>query len=363
MENNESHFKRFAKKFSTVVRMEKQWFVACLSDELAKKPVSRTIFDIPLVLFRNHVGHACALLDRCPHRNVPLSLGQINISGNLRCPYHGWEFNGEGTCERIPCRIQHEPSSERASSVPAFKTIEQQGFIWVYFDLSWTGAEDPKQKPHWFQYRDNNSYSTVTQAVDTEATLYSTIENALDVPHTAFLHRGLFRHESKKNIIRAKVRRTSDRVEAQYLDEPRPSGIIARILSPSGGTVTHFDRFILPSIAQVEYKIGEENHIFVDSAMTPTHDFRTRIYSVVSFRSRIPHAMIEPFIKPLALRLFEQDARILKAQTSNLRTFGGEQFVSTEIDVLGKHILRLLKSAARGELHGSTEEREVVLVV
>ena len=37
----------------------------------------------------------------------------------------------------------------------------------------------------------------------------------------------------------------SDRVEAEYLGEPRPEGLAARILSPSGGTVVHFDRFFL----------------------------------------------------------------------------------------------------------------------
>jgi hypothetical protein len=40
---------------------------------------------------------------------------------------------------------------------------------------------------------------------------------------------------------------------------------------------------------------------------------------------------------------------MLKAQTDNLRRFGGEQYVSTEIDVLGPHIWRLLRQAERGE--------------
>jgi len=221
----------------------------------------------------------------------------------------------------------------------------------------------PSSVPHRFATMGHRDYTTVVQSVVAPGTMYSTIENALDVPHTAFLHRGLFRAESRGLTITAKVRRTSDRVEAEYVGEPRPPGLIGRILSPSGGTVTHFDRFILPSIAQVEYSIGAENHILVDSVMTPVSDFVTRIYAVVSFRTRVPHFLVRPFVKPLALRVFQQDAFILAKQTETIRAFGGEQFASTEIDVLGRHIWRLLKQAERGDEHGGEESAEVELVV
>ena len=39
---------------------------------------------------------------------------------------------------------------------------------------------------------------------------------------------------------------------------------------------------------------------------------------------------------------------MLKAQSETVKRFGGELYVSTEIDVLGPHILRLLRKAERG---------------
>jgi len=60
--------------------------------------------------------------------------------------------------------------------------------------------------------------------------------------------------------------------------------------------------------------------------------------------------------------VFKQDAFILEHQTRLIRDFGGEQFVSTDIDVLGRHIWRLLKQAERGDA-GSDEDGEVKLVV
>jgi phenylpropionate dioxygenase-like ring-hydroxylating dioxygenase large terminal subunit len=345
---------------ASVVHLPGHWFIAATSRELGSKPLATTLFGTPIVLFRGEGDRAGALLDRCPHRNVPLSLGQVS-DGTLQCAYHGWRFATDGACTFIPSLTG--PSSAKARNAHALPTIEQQGFVWVYTRASQGDLEPQSTKPHHFAHLGDRRYTTVTQVVEAEGTLYSTIENALDVPHTAFLHRGLFRSASRGLTIEAKVRRTSDRAEAQYLGEPRPPGILARILSPSGGVVTHFDRFIMPSIAQVEYSIGTENHIVVDSVMTPLSDFRTRIYAVVSFRTRLPAFLIRPFVKPLALRVFKQDAFILKKQTETIHAFGGEQFASTEIDVLGKHIWRLLKAAERGDTSGGDESDAVSLVV
>ncbi len=347
---------------ASVVRLPGHWFIAATSRELGRGPLATMLFGTPIVLFRDREGKAGALLDRCPHRNVPLSLGAVEADGTLSCAYHGWRFDVRGACTQIPSLVG--PPTAKACRAHALATVEQQGFVWVCSTPSQDDAPtSPSTPPHRFAFMGKRGYSTVVQTVVADGTMYSTIENALDVPHTAFLHRGLFRSESRGIAITAKVHRTSDRVAAEYVGEPRPPGLIGRILSPSGGIVTHFDRFLLPSIAQVEYSIGTENHILVDSVMTPVSDFRTRIYAVVSFRTRLPHFLVRPFVKPLALKVFRQDALILAKQTETIQAFGGEQFASTEIDVLGRHIWRLLRQAERGDPHGGDETLEVKLVV
>ncbi len=341
---------------ASVVRLPRQWFVVCTSRELGRRPVSRELQGVPLVLFRDERGAPHALLDRCPHRNVPLSMGEVSSDGTLECPYHGWRFDGGGACRHVPSLVG-DPSA-KARNAPAYATVEQDGFVWV-----WSLADDaPTTTPHRFALVDARGYTTVRQVVEARSTMYSALENGLDVPHTAFLHRGLFRSKSRGITITARVTRSADRVEAEYVGEPRPTGLIARILSPSGGVVTHFDRFILPSIAQVEYRIGTENHFLVDSVMTPVSDYVTRIFAVVSFRSRLPGWLIKPFVKPLALKVFQQDAVVLARQTDTIQRFGGEQFASTDVDVLGKHIWRLMRAAERGAAV-SDERGEVPLVV
>ena len=51
----------------------RSWQMAALSRELRGRPLARTVADTPLVLFRDQAGQAAALIDRCPHRNYPLS--------------------------------------------------------------------------------------------------------------------------------------------------------------------------------------------------------------------------------------------------------------------------------------------------
>ncbi|CAJ1330779.1 unnamed protein product, partial [Effrenium voratum] len=43
------------------------------------------------------------MADACAHRLAPLSEGRIEPkTGCLQCAYHGWEFNSQGNCQRIP---------------------------------------------------------------------------------------------------------------------------------------------------------------------------------------------------------------------------------------------------------------------
>jgi len=327
----------------SVAKLRRFWYVACRSEDLGHKPLARTIVGVPLVLFRSGAGTASALLDRYPHRNVPLSLGRVVNGERLECAYHGWQFGGDGRCSAIPGLLEAEVRERR---VPAAAVRERDGLVWVFPELDEAPDHEPFALP-----QTGSDYARVVREVETDATLHATLENALDVPHTAFLHRGLFRG-GKRNEITVTVRRTADRVEAQYDGEPRPSGVVGRVLSPGGGTVEHWDRFILPSIAQVEYRLGKDVHFLVTSLCTPVSDFHTRMIAVAEFHTRFPSRAVRRLLEPFALKIFGQDAVMLRAQAENIRRFGGEQYTSTELDFLGPHIWRLLKQAEQGERGG-----------
>jgi len=228
--------------------------------------------------------------------------------------------------------------------VTAWSVIEQQGLIWVYADA---GSVPPKP-PHFFPLVETDEYHTVHDIVQAQGSLHAVAENALDVPHTAFLHGGLFRQDKERHPIEVVVTRTSSQVQAQYIGEDSPKGLVGRILAPQGGEVEHYDRFLLPGILQVEYRLGEKSHLLISGCLTPIDDFETRLFAVVTFKLPIPAWLVKPVVRPLAHFIFRQDARILQAQSRTIKTFGGEQYAHTEIDALGPHIKRLLRSAERG---------------
>ena len=333
----------FTKGRTSVAHIPDDWYIACRSAELRRVPLPVTLLEIPLVLFRTAAGNAAALLDRCPHRNVPLSLGTVR-GDLLECSYHGWCFDESGVCRIVPgLRSDNE---ERGRRVQQYPVRESDGFVWVYA----TPDVTPTRLPFTFPHVGDRRYKTICKEFRVAGSIHAVAENALDVPHTAFLHGGLFRPTGgSANEIEVILRRFHDRVEAEYIGEPRPSGAAGLILAPKGGTVVHFDRFILPSVAQVEYRLGERTHFCVTSFLTPVEDLVTRLFAVVSFRLPFPGWMVSPFVKPLIMYIFRQDARILDHQAETIMRFGGEQFVTTEIDVLGPHIQRLLRQAERGE--------------
>ena len=110
---------------------------------------------------------------------------------------------------------------------------------------------------------------------DLDATLHAALENTLDVPHTAFLHKGIFRGKRLKELTA--VRRDFDGgVEVEFLGEPVGLGPI------QGGplakkTFQHWDRFLMPHVAQVEYRVDDWLEIFnnvIHLPMSPTRDAR-----------------------------------------------------------------------------------------
>ena len=78
------------------------WYMAAWADEVVpRQPFARTLLEQPVLLYRDAAGIARALLDRCPHRFVPLSRGRI-AGDVVTCAYHGLGFGPTGACVANP---------------------------------------------------------------------------------------------------------------------------------------------------------------------------------------------------------------------------------------------------------------------
>lgn len=326
----------------SVAHVPDAWYVACRSGELGG-PRAATVLGTPLALYRDGSGAPGALLDRCPHRNVRLSLGAVDDAGHLACAYHGWRFDRGGACREVPGLTGDGGADARGRSVPAFATREQDGFVWVWGRPGAEPAGDPLRVPH----VDDPDYVVIHRDYLFDCTLHAALENALDVPHTAFVHRGDFRGKGARHEVRAVRRRIPGGLEVEYLGEPPLAG---ESHDARGRPVVqqHWDRFFLPSIAQVEYRTGDERHLITTVLHTPVSDFETRAWFVSCWRTPEGGEAVRPRLEAYLDGILGQDLAILREQTEAIRRFGGEAYASTELDLMGPEIWRMLRQAERG---------------
>ena len=93
------------------------WYPAEQASALGQKPVRVRMLGQNFVLFRDSAGVAHCLSNVCLHRCGSLGDGWVR-NDRVVCPYHGWEFNGSGQCERIPSLGRRESRNWVFDTVP-----------------------------------------------------------------------------------------------------------------------------------------------------------------------------------------------------------------------------------------------------
>ena len=167
---------------------EQWWPVAYLQDLDTARPGRFTLLDTDLVLWWDRSSTRWrAFPDVCPHRLVPLSEGRINGEGQLECPYHGWSFDGDGHCQRIPQAQDDTRPDSRRSRCSSLPTATGQGLLFV-----WMGdPENAEHKPLPLvpALEDNPDSWTVQDTFrDLPMDAVTLLENVLDVSHVPFTH-------------------------------------------------------------------------------------------------------------------------------------------------------------------------------
>ena len=75
-----------------------QWYVVLDAAEVSKKPLGVKRFGVDMVFWRDAAGEIACQVDKCCHRGVRLSLGEVK-GGCIECPFHAWKFDGEAEAE------------------------------------------------------------------------------------------------------------------------------------------------------------------------------------------------------------------------------------------------------------------------
>ena len=168
----------------TALPVPNGWFAVAWSHALREGDV-RPIhyFGEDMVLFRTRSGHARVLDAFCPHLGAHLGHGGRVMGETIRCPFHGWQYDGQsGACTHIPY-CERIPQQAR---LRAWDVQEKNGMIFAWHHSEgkppeWDFPALPEiGHPDWSEPR--------TFELEIPAHVQDTHENNNDPVHFQFVH-------------------------------------------------------------------------------------------------------------------------------------------------------------------------------
>ena len=315
------------------------WYVVALSELLTEKTVlSRTVLDEWLVIFRDEKGQPVALQDRCVHRNSRLSKGSLK-EGKIQCPYHGWTYDSDGKVVNVPA--EGSGCLRVARQATRYATQEKDGYVYVQLKT------DEVIKPFTMPHYQHSGWETVRVINRFQNSVTNCVENFIDIPHTASVHPGIFR-QTKQQQLKMTVSRYEGKVSANYHQETDNLGWFSWFLNPKGDEIIHCDRFFMPNVTSVEYKMGPHRHCFITSQAVPETEDSTLVYTDVTFNYGVWNRLAQPFVKWTAQRIIGQDQGALKVQQETIAKYG-EQFCHTPADTIHVFVESISGAIAQGK--------------
>ena len=317
------------------------WYVAASSEELKPGTVlERWVLGENLALFRGQEGKPAALRNRCLHRHAPLSAGRV-VEGQLRCGYHGWRYDARGQVTEIPS-IGKAQQGDVPRCAPAFDVLERDGYVYVRISPNPEEPFEPFPMPHhgepgWCHIRLLNRFrNTVTNCV----------ENFVDIPHTAYVHRGIFR-SPRRQRLEATVTREGGSVRVVYRNETTNLGIFSWFLNGSGRRIDHVDSFHMPNITCVEYRFGSGKRFIITSQSVPVTDCETLVYTDLTFDYGVWNPFAGYFVRRHGQKIIDQDVEVLADQMQVIRRYGA-RFSHSPADVIHVFIESVRDELAQG---------------
>jgi len=159
------------------------WFRLAYSHEVAPGAILRTAaLGQELIVFRGEDGRAAVLDAFCPHLGADLSAGGRVVGDTVACPFHRWQFAGDGRCVKIP----YCDKIPKKAVTRAWPTCERDGVLYFYYDAEGRPpafevpvgpfrADCAWSRPMYFRWRIRMHVQEV-------------VENAVDTAHFPVVH-------------------------------------------------------------------------------------------------------------------------------------------------------------------------------
>jgi phenylpropionate dioxygenase-like ring-hydroxylating dioxygenase large terminal subunit len=264
-------------------------------DLLPGKPLSLVVAGERVVLFRDAAGAPAALLDRCPHRGVTLSLGRVE-RGEIQCPFHGWRFGPDGRCLATPWNPEAKRDTLSATTLPV---REAGGVLWLF-----TGRGPAPSEPVPPEALLKSNAHVFAQSVVWKAHWTRVMENMLDTPHVAFVHTKTF-----GGPVARRLKANPDaRMEMRFEPHEHGGRIAAAIDGEERDAALDF-RF--PNL--MELTLDAKGRLFrILAVCIPLSQNETRLM-LVTARSFLRSRLFDPLFLRANRRIAEEDRAIVES--------------------------------------------------
>jgi phenylpropionate dioxygenase-like ring-hydroxylating dioxygenase large terminal subunit len=244
------------------------WHPVALSAELAEPdgaPLRLTVLGEDWRAFRTTDGSVGLVSPRCPHRGADLFFGRNEHAG-IRCAYHGWKFDRDGSCVDLPT-LEPGPARERAQQnvhLRACPTHEAGGFVWAYL-----GPREHQPAPPELEFMTlPESHVFVSKKLQ-QCNWAQACEGGLDTAHFSFLHMPVSDAAHVTTRLMAKVSSDTDTMRWMRADgaprftiEEHPAGLVlgaARHGNP-GQAYWRISQFLMPNHGLAPNAFPGENY-------------------------------------------------------------------------------------------------------
>jgi phenylpropionate dioxygenase-like ring-hydroxylating dioxygenase large terminal subunit len=281
------------------------WHPVAHLDEFDEKPILGVrLLGEDLVLWR--VGDQyLAWQDLCVHRGTRLSLGKIVDENLLMCPYHGWTYDQDGKCVRIPAHPEQKPPAK--AQVKRYQRQTRYGLLWVCL------GEPANDIPPFPEHETPGFVTAVCDpARHVQANGPRLIENFLDAAHFPYVHEGVLGDPNHPEIPDYQARIGPYGVESDPIHVYQPAPYASQ-----AGVVEYVYHAYRPLTAHFSKKTGEK--VFGLMLVITPHDERDSTgWFIVADQEQDGSAALKASYSPRILKIFEEDRVIVESQRPEL---------------------------------------------
>ena len=305
----------------------KDWYVICRKDEIDEnKILLKYVFDQEIIIWKKK-ERIMAWENLCIHRGSRLSLGTIK-NGILKCAYHGWEYNQDAQCVKIPS--QPDIKIPKKACVKSYKVIEKMNMVWINL------SKDTNDFVNIKEFNESNFNHVASGPYLMKASAPRAIENFLDVAHFPFVHENHLGIKDKPMIDDYDVVSSNKGIHASNVKvfQPNPDG------TNKSGEVIYDYHVHSPFVASLGKDVSKKERFVLVFYVTPISETKSMIYTLTLMNfGKLDNKIVRDYQDFITA----QDIPIVESQRPELLPMDLQEELSIRSDKISIAYRRYLK--------------------